>query len=617
MPEIPPPMLITALRRYDLLPAIIFVPSRRRCDEAATEVALDKSQATDKKRQDARHEIYNNFVADNPEIRAHKHRRILLRSGIASHHAGHIPAWKFLIEKMMSNGLVNALFATSTVAAGVDFPARTVVISNADTRGNDGWRSIEASELQQMTGRAGRRGKDNVGFVVLAPSNFQNPPRVAKLLLSPPDPLESKFRSTYSSLLNLLDAFESFEQVRRIAEKSFAFRHVARQIDGLESKREEILKTLDVKIVESGIAVSVSDVFGFERLMSARGRLQRNLPQTRSEIRYSWLKENVKTGRIVSKGKSGKQFYLVLNVFGDEVSAMRHGGRGSTLSLSQIRRVYRKKYRMDEKSIENSFIEIYEGKNKILKEPKISLVNENTNEAVELIDSLKKVFLQEIVDPEKRKLAETFLWENSADADSINRTVREIDYLRSDIWLPFEDRARVLNHFGYLDFASQKVSKEGEWLADLRLDKPLLVGEVLRKGIFEKLHPSKIAGLMASLAADSERDYGRLNLSDELLRILLKVEKIVVDVSDVEWDFGVEPAEEINFSAAGAAEAWAGGMTWSDLVRRTRAEEGDLVRLLSRTGEALMQVANLRKSKPEAAKLARIASEVILREPIK
>ena len=189
MPEIPPPRLIKALQDYNLLPAIIFVPSRRKCDEYATEVAFDRSFTPNLEKQNARNEIYDEFVTQNPEIRRHKHRKILLRSGIASHHAGHIPAWKFLIEKMMSKGLVNALFATSTVAAGVDFPARSVVISNADTRGNDGFRPLEASELQQMTGRAGRRGKDNVGFVVLAPSNFQHPPRIEKLLKSPPDPL--------------------------------------------------------------------------------------------------------------------------------------------------------------------------------------------------------------------------------------------------------------------------------------------------------------------------------------------------------------------------------------------------------------------------------------------
>ena len=119
---------------------------------------------------------------------------MLLRAGVASHHAGHIPSWKLVIEKMMSAGLLDAIFATSTVAAGVDFPARTVVISNSETRSNDGWRPLQASELQQMTGRAGRRGKDKVGFVVLAPGNFQNPPRIATLLKSPPDALQSQFR---------------------------------------------------------------------------------------------------------------------------------------------------------------------------------------------------------------------------------------------------------------------------------------------------------------------------------------------------------------------------------------------------------------------------------------
>src|SRR5206468_12556514 len=91
-------------------------------------------------------------------------------------------------------------------------------------RGNEGWRPLSASELQQMTGRAGRRGRDKVGFVVLAPGQFQNPKRIAELLKAPPDPLESRFRATYTSLLNLLDAFGNFEQVREIAERSFAFR---------------------------------------------------------------------------------------------------------------------------------------------------------------------------------------------------------------------------------------------------------------------------------------------------------------------------------------------------------------------------------------------------------
>src|SRR5205807_8492853 len=98
-----------------------------------------------------------------------------------------MPAWKLVIEKMMSAGLLDAIFATATVAAGVDFAARSVVITAADRRGNRGWESLTASELQQMTGRAGRRGKDWGGFDIAAPSAHQHPNGIAELLSSPPN----------------------------------------------------------------------------------------------------------------------------------------------------------------------------------------------------------------------------------------------------------------------------------------------------------------------------------------------------------------------------------------------------------------------------------------------
>lgn len=122
---------------------------------------------------------------------------------------------------------------------------------------------------------------------------------------------------------------------------------------------------------------------------------------------------------------------------------------------------------------------------------------------------------------------------------------------------------------------------------------------------------------MAALAADPDRDYGRLNPSSGLLSVLTEFEEVIYDVSKVEWEFGVEPADEINLSAAATAESWALGSGWEGLVRNTMAEEGDLVRLLSRTGEALMQIAHLKSSKPGAAEKAREAADIVLREPIR
>src|SRR5438874_3605903 len=238
LPEMPPSNLLTALGSYNLLPAIVFLPTRRRCDEAASEAALSRRGSADDRR-DARRDFMRSFVEHHPDIRNHRHWDTIVRGGIASHHAGHMPAWKLVIEKMMSAGLLDAIFATATVAAGVDFPARTVVITVADRRSNRGWESLTASELQQMTGRAGRRGKDKVGFVIAAPGLHQNPQRIAELLSKPPDDLESQFRATYTSLLNLLDAFRSFAQVREIAERSFAHRNLLPRIHELQSLRDE------------------------------------------------------------------------------------------------------------------------------------------------------------------------------------------------------------------------------------------------------------------------------------------------------------------------------------------------------------------------------------------
>jgi superfamily II RNA helicase len=189
--------------------------------------------------------------------------------------------------------------------------------------------------------------------------------------------------------------------------------------------------------------------------------------------------------------------------------------------------------------------------------------------------------------------------------------------LSDSIWRPFQNRAQVLDHFGYLDIDAEVVTETGKWLADLRIDRPLLVGEALKHGIFDELKISEAAGLMASVASDADRSYGEMRASRHMTNILAEFEDLVIAVSNVEWKNGVEPVEEINYSGAAAAERWAAGMSWDELVDRTRAEEGDLVRLLARTGEALRQLANLSGSNPAAAAIAASASEALLREPVR
>jgi len=617
MPDMPPATLLAALGSYNLLPAIVFLPTRRRCDQAASEAALARRPESDERRE-ARRDFMRSFVEQYPEVRDHRHWHTIIRGGVASHHAGHIPAWKLVIEKLMSGGLLDAIFATATVAAGVDFPARTVVLTVADARTARGWRSLQASELQQMTGRAGRRGRDRVGFVVVAPGLHQDPQRIAELLRIPPDPLESQFRATYITLLNLLDAFGNFGQVREIAERSFAHREAVQRITELQRARDESEQRIRARLESSGCDLPLSAVRGLERLASARARLGEALPQTRAEMFQQWLDDVVQPGRVVGIGRSGKRLVLVEGRREGGIVGVREDGRRAALALARIGRVYAPVFSLHPEKTDEAFAEIHaRGSEVLLPEPRLRDTRAGEDAAANIINNvIESLVPSGLAEAEHRRCAE-LLWSLRDDAEDIERAERRIEGSRAEVWAPFEQRARVLDHFGYLDFASERVTERGRWLADLHVDRPLLIGEALEAGLFTSLKTTQAAAVIAALAADEDRDYGELALDDELVTTLAKFEDIAYKVSTEEWQHGIEPSPELNFSAAATAARWASGVDWATLVAETRAEEGDLVRMLSRAGEALMQIAALRNAHPGAAGSAGAAAEIVLREPVR
>jgi superfamily II RNA helicase len=613
LPEMPPATLLGALDSYNLLPAIVFMPTRRRCDQAASETASMRRDDKDERRE-ARRDFMRSWVQQHPEIRGHRHWDTIIRGGVASHHAGHIPAWKLVIERLMSAGLLDAIFATATVAAGVDFPARTVVLTVADARTGNGWRPLSASELQQMTGRAGRRGKDNVGFVVAAPGIHQDPKRIAEFLKAQPDPLISQFRATYTTLLNLLDAFGNFAQVREIAERSFAHREAAVQITKLQRVKTESEERIQARLQEFKCPLPISAVVAFERLVSARARLQESRPQSRAEALRGWLDEVVKPGRMVGVGRTGRRLVLITEKRGGKLRGVREDGSTASLGIERIGRVYQPIYRLSEPSMMDAFAEIRErGPELVIAEPRLRDAHAVERDAVSFLDDQLETFIPET---EQSHCTEA-LWSTLAEAEELERANVRIERLREEVWEPFQLRARVLDVFGYLNFENEKVTERGRWLADLHVERPLLVGEALEHGLFNALESHWLAGIVAALTADEDRDYGQLELEDGLIDVLARFEDVGFKVSSEEWKRGIEPAPELNFSAAAAAVSWATGTVWTDLVRETGAEEGDLFRLLSRTGEALLQIAGLRKTHLQPARIAASAADAILREPVR
>jgi superfamily II RNA helicase len=297
------------------------------------------------------------------------------------------------------------------------------------------------------------------------------------------------------------------------------------------------------------------------------------------------------------------------------VRGFREDGRQASFPQERIGRVYAPVYRLKEEDVERAFDEIRErGRDLTIPEPRLRDADAEETDALKIIDDAIDNLLPQNADKQR---CTDVLWQLHTTAEDYERATRRIEALREEVWLPFEQRARVLAIFGYLDYEAEKVTERGRWLADLHIDRPLLVGEALEAHLFNSLEPKQLAGIMAALTADEDRDYGGLELADDVVTSLARFEDIGFKVSGEEWKHGLEPAPELNFSAAGAAVHWAGGMNWSDIVKETRAEEGDLFRMFSRTGEALLQIAGLRRSHPEAANMAAAVAEMVLREPIR
>jgi len=227
--------LILVLNRKNMLPAIYFAFSRKKCDMYMEMCAGLRLLSEFEKQRIV--QIIDEYIIDNPYLAKNKHLEYLY-SGVAAHHAGLLPAWKGLVEKLFQQGLIKVVFATETLAAGINMPARTTIISSISKRSDEGHRTLNANEFLQMSGRAGRRGMDEVGHVVTVASTYESPEEIALLASSTSNPLESRFAPSYSMVLNLLQRF-SLEESRELILKSFGYYSSTDRLKPLYKQKQE------------------------------------------------------------------------------------------------------------------------------------------------------------------------------------------------------------------------------------------------------------------------------------------------------------------------------------------------------------------------------------------
>jgi superfamily II RNA helicase len=236
-----PPLgeVMEVLKKNDLLPAIFFLKSRLDCNNALDLCMEPQNEA--RSRFERRGERIAELIRGYPRLARHKQLWHLEHLAVGAHHSGQLPAWKIMIERLMTEGLLDAVFATSTVAAGVNFPARTIVFLNSDRFDGTEFVPLSSTQYHQMTGRAGRRGADNIGFALAIPGKFMDVPLIVELNDAPPSDVLSQIRINFSMALNLLLSHKP-EQIKALLEKSFAT-YLIMKSSRMSKRRQESAKT--------------------------------------------------------------------------------------------------------------------------------------------------------------------------------------------------------------------------------------------------------------------------------------------------------------------------------------------------------------------------------------
>jgi len=619
--------IIACLRKFDLLPAIFFLKSRMDCDHAV--LSCHYSEKDEDKRVLLRQEV-NAFIREYPHLEGHRQIDPLVESLVASHHAGQLPYWKVLIERMMNKGYLDAIFSTSTVAAGVNFPARTVALVQSDRYNGREFADLTATDLHQMIGRAGRRGKDNIGFALIIPGLHQNPQLIHELKDSPPEPLLSQIRINFSMTLNLLLSHTPPE-VKNLLDLSFATFQQERSDPYILRQWSEMLS-----LVKRSVPLAACDrddpyeiIYNIDRRHELEKETGRHLGKDKNKKLIKALKPYLTPGRLFQHKDKG--IYVLISTY------MFHGRLICAAQNIEERLRFKKGRIRFKKAPANKIRHIYDG---VIQLPE-GLPEDQFNEILGSIDvSSLQIIDTGIVsneDEEKIEAIEKKIQQLPCEGCghfeschySGDKELKEaLAYFRSQIysleslgeglWLSFKRHLRFLKETQFAD-GTDKLTDDGTWASKLRLDHPLLIAEAIKKGAFSDLSPEVTAGCIALFIWDRDQQVEmRIEGYEDLSKMEEAFDRVIEGIEGIRSSMEKRGFKNppIPFWPAAVMFMWARGVSWERILSYISIGEGDLASLIVRTADHLRQVAAISDTHPQLANAARRAIGLILRVPV-
>ncbi|EEH44136.1 SKI complex RNA helicase subunit SKI2 [Paracoccidioides brasiliensis Pb18] len=670
--------LVQHLRKENLLPACVFVFSKKRCEENADSLS-NQDFCTVAEKSSVHMIVEKSLARLKPEDRILPQiRRVreLLSRGVGVHHGGLLPIMKEIVEILFAKTLVKVLFATETFAMGLNLPTRTVVFSGFRKHDGRSFRDLLPGEYTQMAGRAGRRGLDTVGSVIIVSSGKDEAPpagTLRRMILGDPTKLRSQFRLTYNMILNLLrvEALKIEEMIKRSfsenATQALLPEH-QKQVQVSEATLEKI-KREPCAICDNDMEACHEAAVEFSRLTA---QLHVNLlssPMGRrlfSAKRVVVFKRNgIRTvGLLVREGVApGPNLGLQVFEFGPMKSS-RHPSDilpylpefrhlFSPLSTEPFEMVL-KTYKIaleDLECVTSTVLKIggptwyLNIKKEALKVAQKDLVpiccSWKTSSWNELEwDRVKELQVVEILN--KRKEQEAIIeaceclrcpqflkhFEMQHDEWQVKENISQLKQLMSDQNLQllpdYEQRLLVLKDLGFVDEAC-RVQLKGKVACEIHSADELVLTELILENLLAEYEPEEIVALLSAFVFQEKTESVPL-----LTPRLEKGKEAIIKISEKVNDFQIKhqvilSSEDSNdfaskprFSLVEVVYEWARGMSFNRITDLTDVMEGTIVRVITRLDETCREVKSAAKlvGDPTLYSKMQRAQEMIKRDVI-
>lgn len=521
------PEVVQVLHGRDMLPVIFFIFSRAGCDGALAQCHRSRKVLTTQEEADEIKRIIDAGVEGIPEedleVLRFRQWRSALSRGFAAHHAGMLPAFRHIVEELFVKGLVRVVFATETLALGINMPARSVVLEKLVKFNGEAHVDLTPGQYTQLTGRAGRRGIDVMGNAVVQWAPAMDPRAVAGLASTRMYPLLSTFEPGYNMAVNLLN-INGFDASLRLLEKSFAQYQTdgsvvddVRQIERVENRIAELRAQLPPEDADE-----VMEYARLRRELSEEERTSRKDSLEQRAMETTAVLAKLQVGEVIAVAGRKKPILAVVvtpasqprdprpwvtteSGWSGRIDASGFQNPPIVVGRMRLPRNVTHHPRKNTKFVVDSF------RRQRFDRPKKMKTTPRARDSKKVV-ALRKQLRDHPVHAwparereEMARIGEKFT-RAERDLARLQKKVTPSDTLGKH----FERIVNLLTEMDYVEISSgqPQVTDEGERLAQIHNVSDLLVAQCLKRGIWDELDPAELAGVVSLCAFEARKTTG-------------------------------------------------------------------------------------------------------------